>query len=489
MQNPNSQKDVKKEASLSGVIKPENPNISFVGNKAPSPISVHQQRGDAKGHEPVSLKTFVIDTNVLLHDPDAISKFTNNIVVIPLVVLEELDALKRQSDELGKNARHIMRYINGLKQKKNGDLQNGVKIENGILLRVLVTPKAGEKKPFPLPLDNNQNKILFLALSLQESGESVVLVSKDFVMRVKGEAVGLESEDYENLKVSYDQIYKGYRRIDIPKKEIDLFFKDGYLSFETKDFHPNEYCILTAPEQSTAVCKFNRKSGKLEPLIKITKDIWGIHPLNVEQKCALDLLMRDDIKMVTLMGPAGTGKTLLALAAGMRKVFDEAVYTRILVSRPIIPLGKDIGYLPGTKEEKLYHWMQPIYDNLEYLCSSTSGETNGMETQKWIMESKKIEMEAVTYIRGRSLPKIYMIIDEAQNLTPHEIKTIISRAGQGTKVILTGDPTQIDNPYLDKDSNGLTWIVGKFKQYPLFGHMFLERTERSELAALAAEVL
>ena len=203
----------------------------------------------------------------------------------------------------------------------------------------------------------------------------------------------------------------------------------------------------------------------------------------------MDLLLRDDIKLITLVGPAGTGKTLLALAAGLRKVFDEGIYSRILVSRPIVPLGKDIGYLPGTKDEKLTHWMQPIFDNLEFLCQSTSGEGNGVEAQKWIMESKKIEMEAVTYIRGRSLPKMYIIIDEAQNLTPHEVKTIISRAGKGTKVVLTGDPTQIDNPYLDKDSNGLTFTVGRFKDYPLFGHVFLQITERSELAALAAEVL
>ena len=203
---------------------------------------------------------------------------------------------------------------------------------------------------------------------------------------------------------------------------------------------------------------------------------------------ALDLLLRDDIKLVTLVGPAGTGKTLLTIAAAMRKVFDEGLYSRILVSRPIVPLGKDIGYLPGTKEEKLIHWMQPIYDNLEFLCSSSSGEGDG-ETQAYIMESGKIEMEAVTYIRGRSLPKMYIIIDEAQNLTPHEVKTIISRAGQGTKVVLTGDPTQIDNPYLDKDSNALTFTVGKFADQRIFGHMFLERTERSELAAIAADIL
>jgi PhoH-like ATPase len=254
-------------------------------------------------------------------------------------------------------------------------------------------------------------------------------------------------------------------------------------------FRPNEYALLTSAENSSAVCKYSQKTKKLEPLLHISKDIWGIQPLNMEQRCAIDLLLRDDIQLVTLIGPAGTGKTLLALACGMKKVFDENVYSRILVSRPIVPLGKDIGYLPGTKEEKLYHWMQPIYDNLEFLCSTTSGEANSSAAMGFIMESKKIEMEAVTYIRGRSLPKMYMIIDEAQNLTPHEVKTIISRAGKGTKVILTGDPTQIDNPYLDKDTNGLTYAVSKFKNHKIFGHMFLEKTERSELASIAAEIL
>jgi len=437
----------------------------------------------------VTRKTFVIDTNVLLHDPDAIVKFRDNDVVIPLAVLEELDGLKRHSDELGKNARQVLRYIDSLKNLKTGDLHDGVKIENGIMVKIHVDVKSGERTDFPLPLDRNQNRILLIAYKMKESGERVILVSKDFVMRVKAEAIGLGAEDYENLKASYDHLYKGYRKIDVPKRDIDLFFKDGFLPIEVADLLPNEYCLLTSPEQSSAICKYNPQSKRLEPLIKLARDIWGIHPLNVEQKCALDLLLRDDVKLVTLIGPAGTGKTLLALAAGLRKVFDEGVYSRILVSRPIVPLGKDIGYLPGTKEEKLFHWMQPIYDNLEFLCQSTSGEANGEETQKWIMESKKIEMEAVTYIRGRSLPKIFMIIDEAQNLTPHEVKTIISRAGQGTKVVLTGDATQIDNPYLDKDSNALTYTVGKFKDYALYGHVFLERTERSPLAALAAEVL
>lgn len=432
-------------------------------------------------------KTFVIDTNVLLHDPDAISKFHDNEVIIPLNVLEELDGMKRFSDELGKNARHVIRYIDSLKEQNAGDLHQGVKIDNGIVVRVLVDIKPNEKTAFPLSPE--RNKILFVAFKLRETGEKVVIVSKDFVVRVKAEAIGIEAEDYENLKASYDKLYRGYRKLEVPKRDVDLFYKDGFLPIEIADLLPNEYCLLSSLEQSSAICKYNAKSKRLEPLIKLSRDIWGIQPLNVEQKCALDLLLRDDIKLVSLVGPAGTGKTLLALAAGLRKVFDEGIYSRILVSRPIVPLGKDIGYLPGTKEEKLFHWMQPIYDNLEFLCQSTSGEASGIETQKWIMESKKIEMEAVTYIRGRSLPKMYIIIDEAQNLTPHEVKTIISRAGQGTKVILTGDATQIDNPYLDKDSNALTFTVGKFKQYPIYGHVFLERTERSELAALAAEVL
>jgi PhoH-like ATPase len=435
-------------------------------------------------------KLFVIDTNVLLHDPGAIEKFKDNDVIIPVSVLEELDNLKRLSDELGKNARHVIRWIDGLKLLHGGDLHHGVAIENGIIVKIFVDMTPLEKTSFPLPSDRIANKLLLVAYKLREKeGRRVVIVSKDFVLRVKAEAIGLDAQDYENTKFSYDHLYRGYRQLEVPKRDIDQFLKDGKLMLDIQDFLPNEYVHLFCKEQSSAVCKYNPKTKCLEPLLKLPKDIWGIQPLNVEQKCALDLLLRDDVKLVTLMGQAGTGKTLMALAAGLRKVFDEGVYSRILVSRPIIPLGKDIGFLPGTKEEKLFHWMQPIYDNLEFLCANTSGPGNGAETQKWILESKKIEMEAVTYIRGRSLPKMYMIVDEAQNLTPHEVKTIISRAGKDTKVILTGDATQIDNPYLDKDSNALTFTVGKFKTYPLFGHVYLEKTERSELAALAADVL
>lgn len=435
-------------------------------------------------------KTFVIDTSVLLHDPQAITAFGDNDVVIPLGVLEELAAMKRFRDDKAKNARQVFAYFDSLKQMGQGDLHSGVTLLSGGCIRIQLEIKAHPNPHFALNPSSNSFRILMAAYYLHEKGESVVFVSKDLAMRVKAEAMGVEAEDYENQKFNYDTLYKGYRKISVDKRSIDIFFKDGRVTVEGQEqesFLPNEYCIMTSPEHSSAVGKYDPNTKQVSALLQLPPNIWGISPLNVEQRCALDLLLRDDIKLVTMVGPAGTGKTLLALASGLRKVFDEGVYSRILVSRPIMPLGRDIGFLPGLKEEKLIHWMQPIYDNLEFLCESTGHEPN--ETLRWVTESKKLEMEAVTYIRGRSLPKMFIIIDEAQNLTPHEMKTIISRAGNGTKVILTGDPTQIDNPYLDKNSNGLTYTVGKFKEQKLFGHIFMEKTERSPLAALAAEVM
>jgi PhoH-like ATPase len=430
-------------------------------------------------------KTYVIDTNVLLHDPDAMLKFKDSDVVIPLAVLEELDGMKRNSDERGKNARQVIRFLNSLKGQ---NVYKGVELGKGI--RLMIHDQGGSAGGSDRKMSPEKNHYkLAAAYQIQEKNPNVVFLSKDIVMRIKADAAGIASQDYENLKFSYDNLYRGYRKFEVAKADIDLFYRDGSLPLEAADLRPNEYCFLFSPERSSAVGKYNVETKRLEPLMKLSRDVWGILPLNLEQKCALDLLLRDDIKLVTLVGQAGTGKTLMALAAALRKVFDEAVYSRILVSRPIVPLGKDIGYLPGTKEEKLYHWMQPLYDNLEFLCASSSGEGNGNEAKTWIMNSNKLEVEAVTYIRGRTLPKIYIIVDEAQNLTPHEVKTIVSRAGQGTKVVLTGDPTQIDNPYLDKDSNALTYTVGKFSDHRIYGHMFLEKTERSELAALAAEIL
>lgn len=432
----------------------------------------------------MSEKTFVIDTNVLLYDPESITQFPRNRVVIPVTVLEELDKMKRLPNELGKNSRAVFRFLDSLTSLGEGNLHEGVKLENETIISILLEYKTNHTKN--LPLSTNDNIIIMAAYYLQERGHQVVFVSKDFAARIKAEALGLEAEDYENLKFSYEVIYRGIRELEAPKHDIDTFFKDGKIKIDIESPHPNEYFVITSPEHSSAVAKYDYHEKEVKPLLKVN-NIWGISARNVQQKCAIDLLLRDDIKLVTLIGQAGTGKTLLALACGLRKVYDENLYSRILISRPVVPMGRDIGYLPGTKEEKLFHWMQPIYDNLEFLCDSSGSEAS--ETLEWVMSSKKIELEAVTYIRGRSLPKMYIIVDEAQNLTPHEVKTIISRAGEGTKVILTGDPTQIDNPYLDKDSNGLTYIVGKFSEEPIFGQMFLSKTERSELAAKAAEIL
>lgn len=429
------------------------------------------------------MKTFVIDTNVLLHDPEAISKFPHSQIILPVTVLEELDTMKRLPNELGKNARAVFRFLDSLQHLEAGNLHDGVKLSNGSVVRVKIDTHISYPQ---LATGINDNKIIMAAYELHEKGEQVVFVSKDFAARIKAEAIGLLAEDYENLKFSYDSIYRGVRTLTFPKHDIDLFYKDGHLPFKGEDFFPNEYCILISPENTSAIAKYNSKSQRFEGLLH-SRPLWGIKPRNVEQRIAVDLLLRDDIKLVTLMGQAGTGKTLLALACALHKVFDENLYNRILVSRPVVPLGRDIGYLPGTKEEKLLPWMQPIHDNLEFLCESTGHGTS--ETLRWVTSSDKIEMEAVTYIRGRSLPKMFIIVDEAQNLTPHEVKTVISRAGEGTKVVLTGDASQIDNPYLDKNSNGLTYTVGKCKEYALFGHIFLEKTERSELAALAAKVM
>lgn len=438
-------------------------------------------------------KTFILDTNVLLHDPESIFKFPNSKVFIPLTVLEELDRMKRLQNELGKNARTVFRLLVQLTEEKKGNFSTGVKLPNESTLFIHLSRE--KKQTLKLPLSSCDNQIICAALSIKEKGEQVVFVSKDFAARIKAQALGIESEDYESLKFSFDGLYRGFRELQVTEDILTKFKVDEAINLKqllqkseeaANSPKANEYFVLNSANNLKAIGKCSLKEDKLLPLLKVP-NLWGIKPKNKEQSCAIDLLLRDDIKLVTLTGQAGTGKTLLALACGMRKVFDEGTYNKILISRPIMPLGRDIGYLPGTKEEKLFHWMQPIYDNLEFLCGSSGNE--GAETLQWVMDSKKIELEAVTYIRGRSLPKMYIIVDEAQNLTPHEVKTIISRAGEDTKVILTGDPTQIDNPYLDKDSNALTYVIGKFAEEPIYGQMYLSKTERSELAAIAAKIL
>jgi len=437
------------------------------------------------------IKTFLLDTNVLLHNPQALMDFGDNCVVIPIVALEELDKFKKLNDEKGKNARAVARFIDGLRSK--GSIATGVKMDNGGVLQVLVEVP---ERPLPgLDPQKGDNQILALALTLQQRGGDgdVRLVTKDVNMRVKADALGIVAEDYEKNKVKIEELYSGVTKLSVPAEDINKFNTDKYLNLNHHEVHPNQFVILkdAGGGSQSAIGKVLWPERTLLPLTYCDQEVWGIQAKNLQQRFALELLLDDSIPLVTLVGPAGTGKTLLAIAAALRKTLDEKAYRKILVSRPVIPLGRDIGFLPGSKEEKLSPWMQPIFDNLEFLMGHNNEENSDTSegTLRYMLETGKIVLEAVTYIRGRTLPKQFIVIDEAQNLTPHEVKTIVSRAGDETKVILTGDPYQIDNPYLDSNSNGLTYLVELFKNQPLAGHVTLYKSERSALAALAAKIL
>lgn len=432
-------------------------------------------------------KTSVIDTSVLIYDPKALSSFSNTRIIIPFTVIEELESCAKFRDESGKNASRALGNIRVLLEQSERPSSGQILLKNGSELCIEVSPLVN--------LSNHKKQKKHLTLELLQiisQRESVVFVTKSLGRRVHAEALGIEAKDYENKCVSFQSLYRGHKKLKVANSTIEYFYKDGSIAFPS-DLSPlpspNEYFFLSGDSDNySAVGRYSSKDNKILSLKPAPEKIWGVKPLNIEQRCALDLLLRDDIKLVTLMGQAGSGKTILALAAAMYQVFEKPKYNKLLVSRPIIPMGKDIGFLPGIKEAKLMHWMQPIYDNMEFLFDvNNMGDFS--ETLHSLMETKKLEMEALTYIRGRSLPKVFMIIDEAQNLTPHEIKTIISRAGKGTKIVLTGDPTQIDSLYFDENSNGLTYLVGKFHHLPLYGHMFMTRTERSELAAAAATIL
>jgi len=414
---------------------------------------------DDQGSIPTpSGRTFLLDTNVLLHDADSLSAFEEHNIVLTVDVLEELDRFKRGNDERGRNARRVIRTIDSYRDGQ--PLSKGVTLPGGGKLYVFVKSFTDF---LPKGMDKSQpdNRILAAACALVKAGSDVFFVTKDINARVKADALGIQAQGF----------YKG----EPVKLEAHMC--------------PNECVLLKAvsnPKQ-TARGIFRAETGIVEPLKFGDCHPWGLSARNLHQHFAMELLLREDIKLVTMLGQAGTGKTLLALAVGLQLVAEEKRYRRIMVSRPIMPLGKDIGYLPGSKDEKLASWMQPVSDNLQYLVDPKL-EHSGDKVQ-YLYDTGVVEAEAVTYIRGRSLPKLFIIIDEAQNLTPHEIKTVVSRAGEDAKVILTGDAYQIDNPYLDASSNGLTYVVERFKDEPIHGHITLAKSERSHLASLAAELL
>ncbi|MGO4541358.1 PhoH family protein [Paenibacillus sp. YIM B09110] len=441
-------------------------------------------------------KIFVLDTNVLLHDPQAIFAFDDNEVIIPAVVLEEIDSKKRLADELGRNARTISRLLD--KMRENGHLHEGIVLPGGGLLKVELNHRSFIRVQEMFGEMSNDNRILAVALNYHNEQDnetekrSIVLVSKDVLVRIKADVLGLQAQDYlsDRVVVSSD-FYAGYMTLYVHPAVIDEFYSYRFLTINNMHLNirlnPNEFVILRDEmgTSKSALLKVSQDGVKLEPLFLSNDPVWGITARNAQQRMALELLLNDDIPLVTLTGKAGTGKTLLALAAGLLKVEDEHKYKKLLIARPVVPMGKDIGYLPGEKEEKLRPWMQPIYDNLEYLFDTKkSGDID-----KILMGLGSIQVEALTYIRGRSIPGQFIIIDEAQNLTKHEVKTIVSRVGEGSKIVLMGDPEQIDHPYLDSISNGLTHIVERFRSEGISGHMTLEKGERSKLAQLAADLL
>ncbi|MGO8693842.1 MAG: PhoH family protein [Rectinemataceae bacterium] len=429
------------------------------------------------------IKTFVIDTNVLIHYPESIMSFRENEIVIPLEVLEELDKLKTFPDQRGKSAREAIRFLDTLAKK--GSLNEGVRLENGSTLRVsLVLPDEG---PEGLALDRNDNKIILCAFAIQKEGRRVFFVSKDINARVKATAIGLRAVDYEKQKVDITTLYQGVREMDASAENLARLEATGELPFKERMF-PNEYAILhdrTAGRGTVA--RGDGEGARLVALGAWQGPVSGISPLNERQRVAFELLLDDRIKLVSLVGKAGTGKTLLAIAAGLKRTVEDKKYVRMLVTRPVVPVGKDIGYLPGEKSAKMANWMQPLFDNLEQILGEY--KRPNVKSVDQLVKDKLLEIEALSFIRGRSLPNQYMIVDEAQNLTPHEIKTLVSRAGEGTKVVLTGDPYQIDNMYLDANSNGLSYLVEAFKGQAIYGHITLQKSERSELAELAASLL
>jgi len=440
-----------------------------------------------------NVKNYILDTNVLLHDPNSLLNFKDNNVLVPIEVIEEIDGFKRESTELGQNARTVSRMLDGY--RGTGSLSDGVRLPTGGKLRVVVQKKGigsngnGNGKSHHNSVDN---KILAHASAVKKANpkHSTILVTKDINLRIKADAIGLFAEDYETDRVFITDLYTGMVDLNVTPEKMAAFRANSELELNGgRKYFPNEYCTLldeTNPKR-TALTKVDATGTKLIPILDVRDGVWGIKPRNREQHFAFDALLDDRVKLVTLMGKAGTGKTLMAMAAGLKRTVLDREFRRLVVARPTISMGKELGFLPGSLEEKLAPWMQPIHDALEMLSDLNMGHDHRRSTD--LMRSGSIVVEALSYIRGRSIANQFMIIDEAQNLTPLEVKTIITRVGHSTKIVFTGDPYQIDNPYVDSSSNGFNYIVSRFRDQAVAAHIELQKGERSELAELAANIL
>ncbi|MBI5789317.1 MAG: PhoH family protein [Candidatus Schekmanbacteria bacterium] len=438
------------------------------------------------------IKNFVFDTNVLLYDTQSVLNFSDNNIIIPVTVIEEIDQFKKDLNEIGRNARYFSRFLDHLRSQ--GSLATGVRLESGGTLRVIIGKGLSQKlSPEQFP-PNNDHKILSVALVLQEEDPNtpVILVTKDTNLRIKADALDLTAEDYTRDRVEISELYTGMDTLGISADAMREFLYKGFHPLPESEFYPHT-CVTLKEEGNSHHTALGRYLAHKQMVVALKQlppeGLWGIKPRNYEQQFAVDLLLDDRIKLVSLTGVSGTGKTLLALAAGLIKTSDEEIYQRLLVSRPIFPLGRDLGYLPGDVEEKLRPWMQPIFDNVQLLLDTPLKKREKRRSLNELTRMGLMEIEPLTYIRGRSLANQYLIVDEAQNLTPHEIKTIVTRAGEGTKIVLTGDPYQIDNPYIDSSNNGLSYAVERLKTEEITGHIHLLKGERSALADLAARSL
>ena len=438
-------------------------------------------------------KIFILDTNVLIHDPNCIFNFQDNDVFIPIYVIEEIDRLKTYNDSVGKSARDTSKNIDSLRLK--GSLSNGIPNEEGGVFKIILGDHELDYLPDAFSKDLVDNKIIAMSLKIKNENPNmrVILITKNINVRIKSDVLGLEAVDYEKDKVNIAELYPGNSVMELDINKFDLIYKSQAVSYDLildKEPYANQMFKFVNNDKSViAIYKKERK--KIEKSVFSETSVWGVTGRNTEQKEAVELLMDQRIKIVSLVGVAGTGKTLLAIATALEQVVERRLYKKIFIARPVIPMGKDIGYLPGSEKEKMRPWMQPIYDNIEFLASTKQG-SNSNDAEKVIIGLESmglLKIEPLTYIRGRSIPQGFIIIDEAQNLTPHEIKTIITRVGKDTKIVLTGDPYQIDSPYLDENSNGLAYMVDKLKNEVLAGHITLVKGERSDVSELASKLL
>lgn len=444
-------------------------------------------------------KNLIIDTNVFLSDSECFEKFQNNDLFVPIKVLEELDKHKTRQDSVGFHARQAIKRFDAL--RASGSLSKGVKLGKGLgtLRFVKAEELVTEELPQGLSHKSSDNLILAAALAIKAENpkRKCIVVSQDVNMRVIADALGLLTEDYISSQVvsSRDVIYEGFTKFLVDDFMVEEFYdkEDVWLYEEDAAeqkivLFPNQFVMLVSVEneKKTAIARFENWNTPVKPLDNFGENsIWGVSPRNKEQKCGMDLLLDDDVPFVSLIGRAGSGKTLMAMLAGLEQVLgaEKGRYNRIIVSRPVQPLGKDIGFLPGTMEEKMAPWMKPIFDNMQFIM----GKDRTMLDM--YIDKGVIEIDAITYIRGRSISNAYVIIDEAQNLTAHEVKTILTRVGENTKIVLTGDIEQIDNVYTNETSNGLTYAIEKFKESTLSGHITFKKGERSKLATEASKLL